>query len=132
MKRLLLGIATAVMIASSTLPAAGQGGTPYQAQGVIARWRAIVLTTFEERRASAEEPIMDSIEIVISPGAVRVVQDKANDQRMKDADAVVQRFALAMVAAGEPFPDGSVGITEEAIDNALRKICPVYPFCDKK
>jgi len=131
MTRLALGIAAAAMLATVTL-AAGQSGTPYQAQNVIARWRAIVLTTFEERRASAEEPIMDSIEIVISPGAVKVVQDKANDARMKEVDGVVQRFALAMVQSGEPVADGSVGITEEAIDNALRKICPVYPFCEKK
>jgi hypothetical protein len=132
MTRLALGMAAAITIAGSTLAAGGQGGTPYQAQGVIARWRAIVLTTFEDRRASAEEPIMDSIEIVISPGAVKVVQDKANDQRMKEVDGVVQRFAVAMVQAGEPVPDGSVAITEQAIDNALRKICPVYPFCEKK
>ena len=131
MTRLALGIAAAALLATITL-AAGQGGTPYQAQNVISRWRAIVLTTFEERRASAEEPIMDSIEIVISPGAVKVVQDKANDARMKEVDGVVQRFALAMVQSGEPVADGSVGITEEAIDNALRKICPVYPFCEKK
>lgn len=131
MTRLALGIAAAAMLATITL-AAGQGGTPYQAQNVISRWRAIVLTTFEDRRASAEEPIMDSIEIVISPGAVKVVQDKANEARMKEVDGVVQRFALAMVQAGEPVADGSVGITEEAIDAALRKICPVYPFCEKK
>lgn len=131
MTRLATGMATAVVLATGTL-AAGQGGTPYQAQNVIARWRAIVLTTFEERRASAEEPIIDSIEIVISPGAVKVVQDKANDQRMKEIDGVVLRFAQAMVASGDPVPDGSVAITEEAIDNALRKICPVYPFCEKK
>jgi hypothetical protein len=129
MKRLLLGLSAAVVLALVALPEAGQDRTPYQAQGIIARWRAIVLTTFEERRASAEEPIVDSIEIVISPGAVKVVQDKANEQRLKDADAVVRRFALAMIAAGDPFPDGSVGITEDAIDAALKKICPVYPFC---
>jgi hypothetical protein len=131
MTRLALGLASAILIATSPV-AAGQGGTPYQAQNVIARWRAIVLTTFEERRASAEEPIMDSIEIVISPGAVKVVQDKANDARMKEVDGVVLRFAQAMVASGDPVPDGSVAITEEAIDNGLRKICPVYPFCEKK
>ena len=131
MTRFASGIATAVLLATATL-AAGQSGTPYQAQNVIARWRAIVLTTFEERRASAEEPIMDSIEIVVSPGAVRVVQDKANEQRMKEVDGVVLRFAVAMVQSGDPVPDGSVAITEASIDNALRKICPVYPFCEKK
>ena len=131
MTRFALGMAIAVTLATGAL-AAGQGTTPYQAQNVIARWRAIVLTTFEDRRASAEEPIMDSIEIVISPGAVKVVQDKANDQRMKEVDGVVQRFAVAMVQAGEPVSDGSVAISEQSIDNALRKICPVYPFCEKK
>ena len=129
MRRVVFGLAAAILLASGARPEAGQDRTPYQAQALIARWRAVVLTTFEDRRASAEEPIMDSIEIVISPGAVKAVQDKANEQRLKDVDAVVQRFALAMVAAGDPFPDGSVGITEEAIDAALRKICPVYPFC---
>ena len=128
MKRVAFGFAVAILVACAA-PEAGQDRTPYQAQGLIARWRAVVLTVFEERRASAEEPIMDSIEIVISPGAVKAVQDKANEQRLKEVDGAVQRFALAMVAAGDPFPDGSVGITEEAIDTALRKICPVYPFC---
>lgn len=128
MTRVGLGLATAILVAWG---AASQGaqGTPYQAQSLIGRWRALVLTTFEERRASAEEPIVDSIEIVISPGAVKAVQDKASEQRLKEVDEVVRRFALAMIAAGEPFPDGSVGITEEAIDAALKKICPVYPFC---
>jgi hypothetical protein len=129
MKRVVFGLAIAMLVACGAAPEAGQDRTPYQAQSLIARWRAVVLTTFEERRASAEEPIVDSIEIVISPGAVKAVQDKANEARLKTVDAVVQRFALAMVAAGDPVPDGSVGITEEAIDAALKKICPVYPFC---
>ena len=129
MKRKVIGLAVAILVALGAAPEAGQDRTPYQAQSLIARWRAVVLTTFEERRASDEEPIMDSIEVVISPGAVKAVQDKANEARLKAVDAVVQRFALAMIAAGDPFPDGSVGITEEAIDAALRKICPVYPFC---
>ena len=129
MKCGVFGFALAILVTAGAAPEAGQDRTPYQAQGLIARWRAVVLTTFEERRASAEEPIMDSIEVVISPGAVKAVQDKANEARLKAVDAVVQRFALAMIAAGDPFPDGSVGITEEAIDAALKKICPVYPFC---
>jgi hypothetical protein len=129
MRRTWFGLAIAIAVACTAAPEAGQDRTPYQAQGLIARWRAIVLTTFEERRASAEEPIVDSIEIVISPGAVKAIQDKANEERIKTVDAVVQRFALAMVAAGDPVPDGSVAITEDAIDAGLKKICPVYPFC---
>lgn len=129
MRRMWFGLVIAIAVASAVALEAGQDRTPYQAQGLIARWRAIVLTVFEERRASAEEPIVDSIEIVISPGAVKAVQDKANEERIKAADAVIRRFALAMIAAGEPVADGSVAITEDAIDAAFKKICPVYPFC---
>jgi hypothetical protein len=66
---------------------------------------------------------------VISPGAVKATQDAANEQRLKAIDAAVLRFAVAMVAAGDHSPDGSVIITEGAIDAALKKVCPVYPFC---
>jgi hypothetical protein len=91
----------------------------------------VIGTTFEERRASAMEPIMDEIEIVISPGAVQAVRDRANDQQLKAADALMQRFALAMVAAGERLSDGSTHIGEEAIDAGLTKVCPAYPLCSK-
>ena len=102
-----------------------------RASELVRRWRVVIGTTFEERRASAMEPIMDEIEIVISPGAVKAAQDRANDQQLKAADALMQRFALAMVAAGERLPDGSVHIGEEAIDAGLAKICPAYPLCSK-
>ena len=43
----------------------------------------------------------------------------------------LQRFALAMVAAGDRLSDGSVHIGEEAIDAGLAKVCPAYPLCSK-
>ena len=98
---------------------------------LVRRWRVVIGTTFEERRASAMEPIMDEIEIVISPGAVKAAQDRANDGQLKAADTLMQRFALAMVAAGERLSDGSVQIGEEAIDAGLTKVCPAYPLCSK-
>lgn len=100
-----------------------------RAGDLVRRWRVIIGTTFEERRASAMEPILDEIEIVISPGAVKAAQDRASAQQLKAADALMQRFALAMVAAGERLSDGSVHIGEEAIDAGLTKVCPAYPLC---
>lgn len=125
-----------ILVACGAAPVAGGGAqtrvqdrSAYQATTLIRRWRVIINTTFEERRASAQEPIMDSIEVAISPGAVKAVQDRATEQRLKTIDAAVQRFANAMVGAGERLPDGSVAISEDAIYAALKAICPVYPFC---
>ena len=106
-------------------------GSIARATDIIRRWRVIIGTTFEERRAFAEEAVMDSIEIVISPGAVKVVQDNATEQQLKSADGLIQRFAVGMVAAGERLPDGSIAITEETIAAALAKVCPAYPLCPK-
>jgi hypothetical protein len=128
-RRSLAAAIVAVLVCSAAPGAGGQDRSAYRATELIQRWRIIINTTFEERRAAAEEPVMDSIEIVISPGAVKATQDAANEQRLKTIDAAVERFALAMVAAGEHSPDGSVVITETAIDAGLKKVCPVYPFC---
>ena len=42
------------------------------------------------------------MEVFVSPGAVRAVQDKLNEEQLKKADAVVERFALAVVRVAEP------------------------------
>jgi hypothetical protein len=123
-----------VLMAGGAALAAGgqtrvQDRTAYQAFDLIKRWKVIVSTTFEDRRAYAEESIMLSIEVVISPGAVKAVQERATEQQLKTVDATVRRFANAMVASSERSPNGSVVITEEAIDAGLKTICPVYPFC---
>ncbi len=123
-------IAALLVVACVARPGAGgQDKSAYRATELIQRWRVIIFTTFEERRAAAEEPVMDAIEITISPGAVKATQDGVNEQRLKTIDAVVQRFATAMVAAGEHSPDGFTIITEEAIAAGLKKVCPAYPFC---
>jgi len=118
------------LVACGAAPrAGGQDRTAYRATELIQRWRVIINTTFEERRASVEEPISDAIEIAISPGAVKATQDGVNEQRLKTIDGVVERFALAMVAAGEHGADGSTIITEDAIEAGMKKVCPAYPFC---
>lgn len=126
-RRFSLAVALSVAVATAALGA--QDRTAYRATELIQRWRIIINTIFEERRASAEEPISDAIEIAISPGAVKATQDGVNEPRLKTIDAVVERFAVAMVAAGERSGDGHTVITEAAVDAGMKKVCPAYPFC---
>lgn len=105
--------------------------TPYAATRLIWRWRGIMNTTLEESRAFAPEDVTDLMEEFVSPGAVRSVQDKANDEQLQKADAIVERFALAAVRASVRRSDGSVVVAAEAIAAAERSVCPVYPFCAK-
>ncbi len=105
--------------------------TPYAATRLIWRWRGIMNTTLEESRAFAPEEVIDLMEEFVSPGAVRSVQDKANEEQLKKADAIVERFAFAVVRASARQSDGSVMVAAEAIASAERSVCPVYPFCAK-
>jgi hypothetical protein len=114
---------------SPVLAAASQGDTPYAATRLIGRWRALMNTTLEESRAFAAEPVAELMEIFVSPGAVRLIQDKATDEQVEKIDAVVERFVLAAVRAGHRQPDGSTIVEEAAIESAQAAICPVYPFC---
>jgi len=64
------------------------------------------------------------MEVFVSPGAVRVVQDKASDEQLKQVDAVVERFALAVVRAGARQPDGSIIVQESASRPRRRRSAP--------
>jgi hypothetical protein len=113
-------------------PAAqNQNGTPYAASRLIGRWRTVMNRTLEEARAFAAEDVSDLMEVFVSPGAVRAVQDKASEDQLKKIDAVLERFVYAMVKASTKRPDGSVVVEATAIDPAGQSICPVYPFCDR-
>ena len=85
--------------------------------------------SLEDSRAFAAEEVTDLMEEFVSPGAVRAVQDKATEEQLKKADAVLERFVEALVKAGERQPDGSVIVSAEAIAPAAESVCPVYPFC---
>jgi hypothetical protein len=74
-------LAVVLSVAAATAALGAQDRTAYRATELIQRWRIIINTIFEERRASAEEPISDAIEIAISPGAVKATQDAVNEQR---------------------------------------------------
>jgi hypothetical protein len=130
-------VLTAVFIVSGLLAdqgllaqgGAGQTDTPYVATRLIWRWRGIMNQVLEDSRAFASEPVVDLMEVFVSPGAVRAVQDKLGEEQLKKADAVVERFALAVVAAAQRRDDGSRIVEEPAVDAAGKAICPVYPFC---
>jgi hypothetical protein len=106
--------------------------TPYAASRIIGRWRTVMNLALEDDRAAAAEEVIDLLEEFVSPGAVRVVKDKASEEQLKKADAVLQRFVDAMVAAGKRQSDGSVIVEADAIAPAVQSICPVYPFCDDR
>lgn len=107
-----------------------QDQTPYDATRLIWRWRAIMNTTLEDSRAFAPEPVVDAMEEFVSPGAVRAVKDKLAEADLKKADAQVERYALAAVAASARQPDGSRIVDDAALVTAERALCPVYPFCE--
>lgn len=88
-------------------------------------------SALEEARASASEEVTDEMEVFVSPGAVRAVQDRATEDQLKKADAVLERFVSAMVKASTRQPDGSVVVELTAMEPAKKAICPVYPFCDR-
>ena len=116
---------------SASPSAQSQNETPYVAARLIGRWRTVMNRTLEDSRAFAAEEVTDLMEEFVSPGAVRAVQDKATEEQLKKADAVLERFVYALVKAGARQPDGSVIVPAEAIEPAGRSVCPVYPFCDR-
>lgn len=133
--RRLLGFATIplLLLVAATVaePSQNVNDTPYAASRLIGRWRAVMNNALEDARAFASEEVTDLMEEFVSPGAVRAVQDKASEDQLKKADAVLQQFVAAMVKASARQPDGSVVVEASAIEAGQRAICPVYPFCDR-
>lgn len=128
---MLCGCASALMPPPVPALAAQGNETPYAASRIVWRWRTVMNLALEDMRAFASEDVVDALEVFVSPGAVRVVQDKATEEQLKKADAVLQRLVAEMVKASERQPDGSVIVDERAIEPARKAICPVYPFCDR-
>jgi hypothetical protein len=108
----------------------GQQDTPYVATRLIWHWRGIMNTVLEDSKASAPEGVTDEMEVFVSPGAVRAVQDRLSEAELKQADAVVERFAYAVVGHAKRQDDGSRIVNEEAVQAAAKATCPAYPFCD--
>ena len=131
-RAVLAAVALSSVVAVEGLGAqGGQNDTPYAATKLIWRWRGIMNQTLEDSRAFASEPVTDMMEVFVSPGAVRAVQDKLNEEQLKKADAVVERFALAVVRLATRQEDGSRIVEEETVQAAEKATCPVYPFCSE-
>lgn len=105
--------------------------TPYAATRIVWRWRSVMNLALEDSRAFASEEVIDLLEEFVSPGAVRVVNEKATEDQLKKADAVLQRFIAAVVASSSRQQDGSVIVEASALESAELAVCPVYPFCDR-
>jgi hypothetical protein len=128
----IFAVVALIVAGAAVFPAAqNSNDTPYAAARLIGRWRAIMNTTLEDTRAFASEEVSDLMEGFVSPGAVRAVQDKANEAQLKKADEAVEQFVYALVKASQRQPDGSVVVEASAIEPAEKAICPVYPFCDR-
>jgi hypothetical protein len=129
MRNALCGAVLVVAAAVAVPLAQNSRETPYAATRLISRWRTVMSSALESARAFAAEDVADEMEVFISPGAVRAIQDKATEEQLKKADAVLERFVAAMVRAGEKRPDGSVIVDAATIEPAAKAVCPVYPFC---
>lgn len=127
---LVLGVSVMCGTLASAQGGSGQQDTPYVATRLIWHWRGIMNTILEDSRAFAPEGVTDDMEVFVSPGAVRAVQDKLSEADLKKADAVVERFAYAVVANAQRRDDGSRIVNEAAVQAAAKATCPAYPFCD--
>jgi len=84
--------------------------------------------TLEDSRASAPESVTDLMEGFVSPGAVRAVQDKLNEEQLKSGCG--GRTVRACCRARVPAPGRrQPNRRQEAVQAAEKATCPVYPFC---
>jgi hypothetical protein len=127
---LLFGVTAVLGTLVSAQGGNGQQDTPYVATRLIWHWRGIMHTVLEDSRAFAPEGVTDDMEVFVSPGAVRAVQEKLSEAELKKADTVVERFAYAVVANAKRLDDGSRIVNEEAVQAAAKATCPAYPFCE--
>jgi hypothetical protein len=100
-----------------------------RASGLVTRWTIIVSNRFEDSKAFKSDETDSLIDQFLSSGAVRAVNDKAGADKLREADAVVDRFTAAAIRAGQRHEDGSTEVLDEAVIAGIKSVCPVYPFC---
>jgi hypothetical protein len=100
-----------------------------QAARLVTRWTIIVTERFETSRAFKSDATDELVDQFISMGAVRAVEDKAGEDKLRAADAAIDRFAIAIIRAGNRREDGSVEVTDESVVAGRSAVCPIYPFC---
>lgn len=131
----LAGIAAAALatVAGPARQAAAQGpggdSAATQAAHLVTRWTIIVTERFERNRAFKSDSTDELVDQFISMGAVTAVKDKAGDDKLRAADAAVDRFAVETIKAGRRNDDGSVEVVDDAVVAGIKAVCPAYPFC---
>ena len=100
-----------------------------QAARLVTRWTIIVSERFETARAFKSDATDELVDQFISTGAVRAVEDKAGDDKLRAADAAIDRFAIAIIRAGNRRADGSTEVTDDSVVAGRSAVCPIYPFC---
>lgn len=127
-----MAVVTAAPVAPAASGAAqGSGGdsTATQAAQLVTRWTIIVTERFERNRAFKSDTTDELVDQFISIGAVTAVRDKAGDDKLRAADAAVDRFAIESIKAGRRNDDGSVEVVDAAVVAGIKAVCPAYPFC---
>lgn len=100
-----------------------------QASSLVTRWTIIVSNRFEQSKAFKSDETDSFIDQFLAGGAVRAVSDKAAADKLREADAVVERFTAAVIRSGQRREDGSTEVADEAVIAGIKSVCPVYPFC---
>ncbi len=103
---------------------------PYRAARLVTRWTIVINEQFERSKVVPSEESLLLLDELMSVGAVRAVRDHMGERQLKGADADMARFVIAMAKAGARQPDGSVQLDEASFGEALRTLCPLYPFCE--
>jgi len=123
-------VAVVAMILAACLGAQKQTDAD-RAATIVIRWQQLVYPKFEDARAFVSEEVSDRVNGLLSDGAVRVVQDRADAPGLRKADAAVDAFASAMLRAGTRRDDGSRVLELSSFQAALQVACPLYPLCDR-
>jgi hypothetical protein len=131
--RLVTASFIACLLVAACAPSSGaesqSGGTATQAAQLVTRWTIIVSERFERSRAFKSDSVDELVDQFMSIGAVRAAREKAPEEALKRADETIDRFAMAIIKAGERRDDGSTEVTEGAFYAGRQSMCPVYPFC---
>ena len=100
-----------------------------RASALVLRWTIIVTERFETSRSFKSDSTDELFDQFMSRGAVQAIRDKAGDDRLRAADAAIERFTIAAIRAGQRQSDGSIEVVDDSVAAAVKATCPVYPFC---
>lgn len=92
------------------------------------RWTGIAYERFARYRAFTSVDSGQMLERMIVNAAVRAVRERIGDDRLREADRNILRFAEGMLGAGQSQPNGTIRLGESSFAAAF-KLCPLWPFC---